>query len=223
MLEIKIQLSATDELIAAMRNLATAFADDGKTPDPTANVINYPTIGSQPVTEKVTAAAAPKQADVPLTPRATSTVGTTAPVNTVPINAPINPTTAQGTQPTATPTAPVNPTPAPVATPAQAPGAPLSATPAQMATPIAPTAPVATPAPAVTPVANVAPAPAVPTSAPQYTLDMIATAGSALIDAGKMDQLMQLLGKFGVASLTELAPESYGAVANELRAMGAAI
>lgn len=110
------------------------------------------------------------------------------------------------TQP-ATPTAPVNPTPAPVATPAQAPGAPLSAT----------------PAPAAAPAANVAPAPAVPTSAPQYTLDMIATAGSALIDAGKMDQLMQLLGKFGVVSLTELAPESYGAVANELRALGAAI
>lgn len=123
----------------------------------------------------------------------------------------------------ATPTAPVNPTPAPVATPASAPGAPLSATPAQTATPIAPTVPVAAPAPTVTPVANVAPAPAVPTSAPQYTLDMIATAGSALIDAGKMDQLMQLLGKFGVASLTELAPESYGAVANELRALGAAI
>lgn len=126
------------------------------------------------------------------------------------------------TQP-ATPTAPVNPTPAPVATPAQAPGAPLSATPAQTATPIAPTVPVATPAPAAAPAANVAPAPAVPTSAPQYTLDMIATAGSALIDAGKMDQLMQLLGKFGVVSLTELAPESYGAVANELRALGAAI
>ena len=120
------------------------------------------------------------------------------------------------TQP-ATPTAPVNPTPAP------APGAPLSATPAQTATPIAPTVPVAAPAPTVTPAANVTPAPAVPTSAPQYTLDMIATAGSALIDAGKMDQLMGLLGKFGVASLTELAPESYGAVANELRALGAAI
>lgn len=114
-------------------------------------------------------------------------------------------------------------TAAPVATPAPAPGAPLSATPAQTATPIVPMVPVATPAPAVTPAANVTPAPAVPTSAPQYTLDMIATAGSALIDAGKMDQLMGLLGKFGVASLTELAPESYGAVANELRAMGAAI
>ena len=118
----------------------------------------------------------------------------------------------------ATPAAPVNPTPAPTV-PTQAPGAPLSATPAQTAAQAAPTVPVAQPAP----VANTAPAPTVPTSAPQYTLDMIATAGSALIDAGKMDQLMQLLGKFGVASLTELTPESYGAVAGELRALGATI
>ena len=135
--------------------------------------------------------------------------------------APVNPTTAQATpqivRPATTqPTA--NPTPAPTV-PTQAPGAPLSATPAQTAAQIAPTVPVVQPAP----VANTAPAPTVPTSAPQYTLDMIATAGSALIDAGKMDQLMQLLGKFGVASLTELTPESYGAVAGELRALGATI
>ena len=165
MLEMKIQLSATEELIAAMKNLTAAL--NGENLKPAA---------------KAGASAA---------------------------SAPI-------AQP-AMPAAPVNPTPAP------APGAPLSATPAQTATPIAPTVPVASPAPAAAPAANVEPAPAVPTSAPQYTLDMIATAGSALIDAGKMDQLMQLLGKFGVASLTEIAPESYGAVANELRALGAAI
>ena len=164
MLEIKIQLSATDELIAAMRNLATAFANDGKTPDPT------------------------------------------APVNTTPIDALVNPTTALGTQPTATPAA--------MPTIAE-----TTATPAAMPT-IAET--TATPA-AMPTIAETTAAPAVPTAAPQYTLDMIATAGSALIDAGKMDQLMELLGKFGVASLTELAPESYGAVANELRALGAAI
>ena len=110
------------------------------------------------------------------------------------------------------PVAPVNPT-APV------PGAPLSATPAQSpapatfgnAVPVVPTAP-AQPA-----------APAVPTAAPQYTLEMIATAGSALIDAGKLDQLMALLGKYGVDSLTSLAPENYGAIAQELRALGARI
>lgn len=123
----------------------------------------------------------------------------------------------------ATPTAPVNPTPAPAATPTRAPGAPLSATSVQTATLIAPSVPVAASAPAVTPAANVVSTPAVPTSAPQYTLEMIATAGSALIDAGKMDQLMQLLDRFGVASLTELAPDNYGAMANELRALGAAI
>lgn len=117
----------------------------------------------------------------------------------------------------AAPAAPVNPTPAPTAS-AQAPGAPLSATPAQTAAPAAPTVPVAAPAPTAP-----AQAPTVPTSAPQYTLEMIANAGSSLIDAGKMDQLMGLLGKFGVASLTELAPENYGAIAGELRALGATI
>lgn len=78
------------------------------------------------------------------------------------------------------------------------------------------------PAPAL-PAENVTVPYVVPTSAPQYTLEMIATAGSSLIDAGKLDQLMGLLGKFGVASLTELSPDSYGAMAGELRAMGATI
>lgn len=73
------------------------------------------------------------------------------------------------------------------------------------------------------PAAQPAPSTVVPTAAPRYTLDMIAAAGSALIDAGKMEQLMQLLGKFGVASLVELTPDRYGAVAAELRALGAAI
>ena len=82
-----------------------------------------------------------------------------------------------------------------------------------------PLAPVSAP----TPAENVTVPYVVPTSAPQYTLEMIATAGSSLIDAGKLDQLMGLLGKFGVASLTELSPDSYGAMAGELRAMGATI
>ena len=112
-------------------------------------------------------------------------------------------------------TAPANPTPAPKA-PAQATGVPLSATPAQTAAPVAPTVPVATPAP------TAAPAP-VPTAAPQYTLEMISVAGSALIDAGKLDALMALLGKYGVDSLTSLDPNQYGAVATDLRALGARI
>lgn len=121
----------------------------------------------------------------------------------------------------ATTAAPVNPTPAPVDTPTQVPGAPLSVTPAPTATPTAPTAPVVAPAPAVTPEANVAPT--VPTGAPTYTLEMIATAGTALIDAGKMDALLNLLGKYGVEALTALDPAQYGSFANDLRALGAQI
>lgn len=68
-----------------------------------------------------------------------------------------------------------------------------------------------------------APAPAVPTAAPQYTLEMIAKAGTALIDAGKMAELSALLAKYGVEALTTLDPAHYGTFAAELRAMGAAI
>ena len=74
------------------------------------------------------------------------------------------------------------------------------------------------------PDANVAPtAQAVPTAAPQYTLDMIAKAGTVLIDAGKMAELSALLAKYGVEALTTLDPAHYGAFAAELRAMGASI
>lgn len=92
-------------------------------------------------------------------------------------------------------------------------------TPTAPSIPVVPTMPAP---PAVQPSVPVNPTP-IPTSAPQYTFDMISTAGSALIDAGKIDQLVMLLGKFGVRSLTDLNPESYGAVANELRALGAKI
>ena len=66
-------------------------------------------------------------------------------------------------------------------------------------------APVATPTPAPAPVALAQtaaptnPAPAVPvTTAPTYTLDQIAKAGASLVDAGKMEQLLALLAKYGV-------------------------
>ena len=78
---------------------------------------------------------------------------------------------------------------------------------------------VSCPTPDVAP----APAPAVPTAAPQYTLEMIAKAGTALIDAGKMNELSALLARYGVEALTTLDPAHYGTFAAELRAMGAAI
>lgn len=89
--------------------------------------------------------------------------------------------------------------------------APVASAPVQTApTP----APVAAPAPA--------PAPAVPvTTAPTYTLDQIAKAGASLVDAGKMEQLLALLAKYGVQAVTQLQPDQYGVFATELRTLGA--
>ena len=117
------------------------------------------------------------------------------------------------------------PAPQPVAAPVMpaAPVAPVNPTPAPavpVAAPTAPTAPVPTNA---TPVAPVAPAPAVPVTAPTYTLDQISRAGAALVDAGKMDALLGLLAKFGVAAVTQLQPDQFGVFATELRALGAQI
>lgn len=108
-------------------------------------------------------------------------------------------------------------------------------TPAQVAAPVAnpsipataqPTVPTAPSAPSVsypTPEAPVASAPTIPTAAPQYTLEMLAKAGTALVDAGRIDELQTLLAKFGVDVLTSLNPAMYGAFATELRALGAQI
>lgn len=89
----------------------------------------------------------------------------------------------------------------------------------------APVVPVVAQVPVTAPVqppANTAPTP-IPTAAPTYTLDMLAAAGSALIDAGKMNDLLGILSRYGVNALTELQPAVYGAVAAELRNLGATI
>ncbi len=144
------------------------------------------------------------------------------------------------TAPVAKPAAPVEnvapatvPTGVPAVNPTQAPGAPLNVNGAQPPAPnnvpvqpaVTPVAPVAAPAytAPVQPQAAAPVAQTVPTGAPAYTLEMIATAGTALIDAGKMDQLLNLLGKYGVEALTALDPSQYGSFANELRALGAQI
>lgn len=122
-------------------------------------------------------------------------------------------------------------TPAPVAAPVSP--APVNPTPGP-----APTmaAPVVAPSPSPTPVTNAptagptsaapgnTPAPAVPVAgAPTYTLDQISRAGASLVDAGKMQQLLELLGRYGVQAVTQLKPEQYGAFATELRGLGAQI
>ena len=61
------------------------------------------------------------------------------------------------------------------------------------------------------------------TAPPQYTIDQIMKAGATLMDAGRVDDLMNLLHNFGVAAVTELKPEQTGAFATALRGLGAKI
>lgn len=101
-------------------------------------------------------------------------------------------------------TAPAPATPAPAVTPAPAP----APTPAPVQAPVTPA-----PAPAPVPVAP----------APTYNRDQIMPAGAALIDAGKINELMGLLNSFGVQAVTQLKQDQLGAFATELRKLGAQI
>ena len=122
------------------------------------------------------------------------------------------------------------------AAPAAAPVAFMNTAPAQQITvpesgaiaapmPAAP-APVAPPAPAVPTQAapapaQVAPSATAPSEAKPLTMDDLGRAGATLIDAGKMPQLIALLGKYGVQAVTQLQPAQFAPFADELRALGA--
>lgn len=98
--------------------------------------------------------------------------------------------------------------------------APAPATPAPAVTPAPAPAPVPVQAP-VTPAPAPAPVPVAP--APTYNRDQIMTAGAALIDAGKINELMGLLNSFGIQAVTQLKQDQLGAFATELRKLGAQI
>ncbi len=110
--------------------------------------------------------------------------------------------------------------------PAQA-GMPAAQTPApaaQTATPVAQQTPAPTaPAPATNAYVSY-PAPGVPLAQPpKYTVDQIMAAGAMLMDAGKVNELMNLLHSFGVQAVMDLKPEQLGAFATALRELGAMI
>ncbi len=116
-----------------------------------------------------------------------------------------------GPQPAAPTQAPIAPAPqVPVSQPSVAPQVPVVPVPASPQVPVS--QPATTPAAAI-PLAG----------APTYSLEQIAKAGSALLDAGKMESLQALLTKYGIQAITQLQPEQYGAFATELRALGAQI
>lgn len=55
------------------------------------------------------------------------------------------------------------------------------------------------------------------------TLDAIVTAGAGLVEKGLMNQVIALLGKYGVQAVNQIQPPQYDAFAAELRTLGAQI
>lgn len=88
----------------------------------------------------------------------------------------------------------------------------------------APVSSVTGPAPANTPTAQENVAASSPGAEPKpITFDDIVAAGSQLLDAGRMNDLLELLKGFGVQAITQLKPEQYAKVADALRGLGAKI
>lgn len=140
----------------------------------------------------------------------------TTPVDPAPVQQPQQPAAQVSVQPQPTSQAPVQPQQPAPQVPVQQPVQPQPATqvPVQQPQPVPPTQPVQ-PQPA--PQAPVA------TNTPQYTLEDLARAAVPLQDAGRGQDLMALLQKYNVMSMTQLDPSVFGAFATDLRALGAQI
>jgi hypothetical protein len=65
--------------------------------------------------------------------------------------------------------------------------------------------------------------PATPAKSATPSLDDIATAGAELIDAGKLNELMEVLAKYGAETIFEIQPTQFTAFVTDLRALGAKI
>lgn len=100
--------------------------------------------------------------------------------------------------------------------PGQAPAQIVTMTPAP-STPMAPVTP-----PITNIVAPIAPMP-LPTANPSFSIDQLSVAATGLVDAGKVGDLMALLGQYGCQALTQLPEERYGEFATAMRGLGAQI
>lgn len=72
---------------------------------------------------------------------------------------------------------------------------------------------------------NQQPMQGVPTSAPSYSMEQLAVAATQLVEAGRREEVTELLASFGASPpyLMQLPKELYGAFATKLREMGAKI
>lgn len=117
----------------------------------------------------------------------------------------------------------------PATVPAHAPVAAPAEQPAPVQQPVAPapvTAPVVAPVEQPTPIQPpVAPASAPTAGQPEetFTMNDLSVAGAKLVEQGKMDAVVTLLQRFGVAAITQLKEAQYADFAKSLRAMGASI
>jgi hypothetical protein len=66
-------------------------------------------------------------------------------------------------------------------------------------------------------------APPLQAAAPAYTMEQLGLAGMQLVDAGRREEVAQLLTQFGVSKLTDLPKERYAEYAMALRQRGAKI
>lgn len=121
-------------------------------------------------------------------------------------------------EPVSTSASPVMPVPVQQSAPAaqSVPMQAQTAVPVQAPTLQAPSAPVAQTVQQPAPVS-------VPTSSASYTQDDLARAAMTLMDAGRQNELLNLLAQFGVTSLPDLPQVQYGAFATALRGLGARI
>lgn len=82
------------------------------------------------------------------------------------------------------------------------------------------------PAPAVTaapaPVVSAAPAPAAPVVDEAYR-NRVCQAAARLVEAGKMNDILNALKSFNVAAVTQLSPEQLPAFAAQITALGAVV
>ena len=89
----------------------------------------------------------------------------------------------------------------------------------------APTSTTPPTAPAITvsvaPVAPATPAPIPTAGAPTYTVEELQLACAPLTDANRMGELQAVCAKYGAASILDIPKEQYGALAADLRALGA--
>ena len=145
---------------------------------------------------------------------------TTAPAQAAPAAAPVAFMNTAPAQQITVPESGVIAAPMPTVPESGVIAAPTPTVPAAAPAPVAPPAPVvptqAAPAPA-----QVAPSATAPSEAKPLTMDDLGRAGATLIDAGKMPQLIALLGKYGVQAVTQLQPAQFAPFADELRALGA--